>query len=60
MSDPGYINFDKKQVKYLVEKTGRHDPHEAVDYFVQLIKQEGLGNDRVLVYLAKLMEKDGV
>lgn len=60
MSKGAKIQFDEKQVTYLVHKTGCNDPHEAVECFAKIIKELHIDPFKMHVYLKRLMDKDGV
>jgi hypothetical protein len=54
------INFTKKQIAYLMEKTGSEDPNEAVEVFAVILQREHIDPTKMIAYLNKLMAKDGV
>lgn len=54
------VQFTKKQVEYLMKKTGSDDPNEAIDIFADLIADERVDPTQMPLYVNKLMEKDGV
>lgn len=59
MSNSYKIHFDSAEVKYLIKKTGCKDPHEAVEVFSKIIKEEKIDPRKMHEYLNRLMEKDG-
>lgn len=58
MSKQGSIHFSKKEVEYLVEKTGEDDPQKAVELFATIIKSEGIEPMKMMEYLKLLMARD--
>ena len=58
MSKQGKIHFSKREVEYLIEKTGDDDPHKALETFLSIAKSEGVEPTRALDYLKILMERD--
>lgn len=60
MSRDIYINFTKKHVEYLMDKLGADEPQEAIDTFAEAIKKERVDPGDMIMYLTRLMEKDGV
>lgn len=54
------VQFTKKQVEYLMQKTGAEDPDEAIEIFAYLITGEKIDPSKMPLYVNKLMDKDGV
>lgn len=56
----GKIHFTRSQVDYLIEKTGETEAGQAIEVFATIIQSEGINPLKMLEYLDRLMEKDGV
>lgn len=54
------IQFSKKQVEYIMHKTGDADPDAAIQTFMVIISEERIDPTKVHIYVKKLMDKDGV
>ncbi|MCX9024659.1 MAG: hypothetical protein OIN85_01020 [Candidatus Methanoperedens sp.] len=54
------VSFSKRQIEYLIKKTGADNPQEAIEIFALIIRDERIEPTRMLLYLNKVMEKDGV
>lgn len=54
------VNFTKKEIVYLISKTGAESPEEAMQIFVTAIESERIDPGKISLYIKKLMEKDGV
>lgn len=54
------VQFTKKQVEYLMQKTGADSPDEAVEIFMVIISGENIDPTKIPIYVKKLMDKDGV
>lgn len=52
------IDFSRRQVEFLMLKTGADTPQEALEIFARAIQAEHVDATRMLVYLNKLMEKE--
>jgi hypothetical protein len=56
----GKIHFTRSQVDYLIKKTGENEAGEAIEVFVKIIQSEGIDPMKMIDYLDRLMEKDGI
>lgn len=54
------VQFTKKQVEYLMRKTGAEEPDEAIEIFMVIISNERIDPTKIPLYMKKLMDKDGV
>ena len=54
------VKFTKKQVDYLIQKTGANDPDEAIEIFMAIITGEQVDPSKTAIYVKKLMDKDGI
>lgn len=54
------VQFTKKQVEYLMDKTGADSPDEAIETFMVIISEEHIDPTQIQAYVKKLMDKDGV
>ncbi len=52
------IDFNRKQVEFLMLKTGADTPQEALEIFAKAIQAERVDPSKMLAYLNKLMEKE--
>lgn len=60
MTRSNTINFSRKEVEYLKAKTGADDFNEALAILSNIVQQERVDPEKILIYVKKLMEKDGV
>lgn len=60
MSKNEKVSFTKKQILYLIEKTGAKDADEAMDILTFCFSKEHVEHSKMPAYVNKLMEKDGV
>lgn len=60
MSKQFSVKFTRKQVEYLMTKTGANDPDEAIELFMVIISEERIDPSQIPTYVKKLMDKDGV
>lgn len=56
----GSIRFTKKQLEYLIKKTGAGEPDEAVEILVKLFMELDLDPFKMQDCVDLLMKKDGV
>lgn len=52
------IHFTKAQAEFLKRATGEDSYQEALDKFLEMMKQEGADLSKLQVYLQKLMEAE--
>ena len=52
------VKFTKKQIEYLMNKTGTDDPQEAVEIFIGIIKDEKMDPLKMPLYINKIMERE--
>ena len=54
------IRLNQAQVDYLKKKLATNNVQDAVDILVTIMVEERIEPTRLIVYVNKLMEKDGV
>lgn len=52
------VRLTYEQLAYIVEQTGINDPKEAMIYFAEIMKKEGLRPRQMPEVVAKLMERE--
>lgn len=60
MSQTFSVKFTKKQIEYLMQKTGATTPDEAIETFMTIVSSEYIEPSKIASYIKKLMDKDGV
>ena len=52
------LKLTYEQLRYITEQTGMSDPKEAMTYFAEIMKKEGLRPRQMSEVVAKLMERE--
>jgi hypothetical protein len=60
MNNSGKVQFDQKEVDYLMHKTGLNDAQEAVALFAKIVNDFQLDPFKMHEYIKRLMEMDDV